>query len=141
MKSPNDLSVTVLVNPVQADTLIWMMRVTPPYRRLAVSAAYLGVYVNEIFKAAGMNEADRQYYVHGRRRGGRTDLPSMLMLRLSRVLAVPFEVLWDDEALEAPMRVLQTVSFAGAGVKHGKPKEVNRLDRDQRVRPLRLAAG
>jgi hypothetical protein len=141
MKSPNDLSVTVLANPVQAETLVWMLRATPPSRRLAVAAAYLGLYAADIFKAAGMNDGDRAYYAHGRRRGGRLDLPSMVMVRLARVLAVPFDVLWDDEALEAPMLVLQAMSFAGTGVKHGKAKVYRRDGSGDRVRPLRLASG
>jgi hypothetical protein len=141
MKDPNDLSVTVLANPVQAETLAWMFHVTPPSRRLSVAAAFLGVYSAEIFRAAGMTDADRTYYAHGRRRGGRLDLPSMVMLRLSRVLGVPFGVLWDDEALEAPILVLQAMSFAGTGVKHGKSKVYKRDGAGDSVRALRLAAG
>lgn len=137
MKAARDLSVTVLANPVQADTLTWMLPLTPPRRRISLAAAFLGTTAAEIFRAAGMTDADRNYYTY-RRGGERADLPSMLLVRLAKVINVPFGVLWDEEALEAPAEVIRVASYLGYGAKHEKTK---RPAGTTRRGSLRLAAG
>jgi hypothetical protein len=138
MKDPTDLSATVLASPMQSVDLTTMLKLTPPRRRLSVSASYLGVTMADIFDAAGMSPADRNYYTY-RRGGVRRDLPSMILVRLAKVIGVSFEVLWDDEALEAPADVIRIVDSVGYGRKHDEQTDHDREPR--RTGALRLAAG
>lgn len=138
MKRSDDLSVTVLANPVQADTLLVMLRLTPPRQRISVAAAYLGISLNEVFLASGMTATDRGYYANCR--GAEKDLPSAVMVRLARVLAVPFAVLWDEEALDAPVELLRGYSYRKSGEKSDGTK-TRRRRTDVGGTRLLLAAG
>jgi hypothetical protein len=138
MKRSDDLSVTVLPNPVQADTLVSMLRLTPPRQRICVAAAYLGVALGDIFSASGMTPSDRGYYANAR--SDDKSLPSAVMVRLARVLDVPFAVLWDEEALEAPVEVLRGFSYRKAGEK-SDGKKSRRRNIDGAGPRLRLASG
>jgi hypothetical protein len=138
MKRSDDLSVTVLANPVQADTLVSLLRLTPPRQRICVAAAYLGVALGDIFSASGMTPSDRGYYANAR--SDEKSLPSAVMVRLARVLAVPFAVLWDEEALEAPVELLRGFSYRKAGEKIDGTK-TRRRNADAGGTRLRLAAG
>lgn len=91
-----------LANPLQIEALAVMFALTPPTRRIAVAAAYLGMTPTAVFDYAGITWRD----CHNFRRRQRGDVPSHLLVRLARVLGVPFWSLWDDEALDIPSAVL-----------------------------------
>jgi hypothetical protein len=113
--------VVAIVNPVQAVSLCMILPETRPERRIPVAAAFLGITPGDVVKAAGMSPELRLQYL-GARRGrttGRGDLPSHFMVRLAKVLGVPFVTFWDDEALEQPRTVLRySTERAGQPQRH-----------------------
>jgi hypothetical protein len=139
MKDANDLTVDVLANPSQAADLITILRLTVPGRRLSAASVHLGVTLADVFTAAGMTPHDRNYYTY-RRGGARKDLPSMIMVRLARVIGVPFDVLWDDEALESPADVIRVFDHMGYGSKKNDAEDDSTRE-SRRRGALRLAAG
>lgn len=100
-----------LANPVQASALAEIMALTPLAQRLPVAAAYLETTSAELCRLAGVTYRHRHYYSGNEiARGGKSvgaHLPFLIMRDLADIIGVPFHVLWDDEAREDPLRVVQ----------------------------------
>jgi hypothetical protein len=101
----NLTDVKVLAFPYQSESLREIFKLVSPNKRLAVAAVILGVSVIDILIAAGFEKRNAWHYIYERRLPG---LNSEIMSRIAQVLDVPIFCLWDDEAIENPMSVIQT---------------------------------
>jgi hypothetical protein len=124
---------TVLANPTQASALSTILSLTPPRRRVIVAAAFLGVSVWDILRAAGMGRSTSYGYTGPNRK----HLPGQFMVQLPQVLGVSFAAIWDEEAMDWPSLVIQ--DLRGLGVKR-YATEQNARDRGDSARVLRLAS-
>jgi hypothetical protein len=99
----------VLANPIQSSNLEEIFKHCRPEKRLAIAAVILDVSVSEILVASGMSERVAAYHMtQGETGRSNRYLRSDVMRDVARVLGVPLQVLWDDEALDNPMMVLRS---------------------------------
>jgi hypothetical protein len=101
----NLTDVKVLARPYQSESLQEIFKFVCPNKRLAVAAVILGVSVLDILIAAGFEKRNAWHYMYERKLPG---LNSEIMRRIAEVLDVPIFCLWDNEAIEKPMSVIQT---------------------------------
>jgi hypothetical protein len=114
--------VIALANPVQASALRTILPLTPPGKRIVVAAAYLGVSVWDIIGNCGRTRPS--VYMSDR-------ISSDVMVRLPRVLGVPFETVWDSEAMDDPGLLLR--SLRSIGLTHDQKDTRNRRTQRDRL--------
>jgi hypothetical protein len=100
-----DVAVTPVASKIQAEILANIFPHVHASRRIAIAAVVLKMTTTDILKAAGLAQRNIQYYTTER---NSKSLNSSVMLALSRVLGVPFSVLWDEETLEDPSVVIRS---------------------------------
>lgn len=126
----------VLTNFYQAENLTKIFAECRPEKRLAVAAVILDISVADILTATGMTPRVAAY--HMARESNRRSTPylrSDVMRDIARVLGVPLTALWDDEALDNPMGVLQTTVRVYPGlVKFSEARSQKMKERHQKKR-------
>jgi hypothetical protein len=100
-----------LVNPVQRVDLARLLTLVPNDRRLLVTAAFLGLYLGELYDRCGLTLRIRNYYAYETPDGaeGWSDVALSWCWRISRRLDMALTEIWEIDDGFDPARAVPVV--------------------------------